>query len=74
VRFFAKTPFKDDDLSGATPGQTENLELLAAGYAYKQIADKLGITMNGVPSYVRKIYEKLQVPSRMEAVVKFLKC
>lgn len=78
VRFFSaeapvKNTPKDTDLSGLTPGQTQFLELLAAGYAYKEIADKLGITMDGVRSYVRKIYEKLHVHSRTEAVVKFLK-
>ena len=77
VRFFsaappAKASPKEPDLPGLTPGQTEFLELLAAGYAYKEIADKMNISMDGVRSYVRKIYEKLHVHSRTEAVVKFL--
>ena len=78
VRFFsaappAKSASKDkEEMSGLTPGQMEFLELLAAGHAYKEIADKLGITMDGVRSYVRKTYEKLHVHSRTEAVVKFL--
>jgi DNA-binding NarL/FixJ family response regulator len=77
VRFFsaappAKTAAKGDELSGLTANQMEFLELLSAGYAYKEIADKLGISMDGVRSYVRKIYEKLHVHSRTEAVVKFL--
>lgn len=77
VRFFSATPpaksaTKDDKLSGLTANQMEFLELLSAGYAYKEIADKMGITMDGARSYVRKIYEKLHVHSRTEAVVKFL--
>jgi DNA-binding NarL/FixJ family response regulator len=48
------------------------LEQLAKGYRYKEIADNLGISMEGVRSYVRRIYEKLHVHSRTEAVVKFL--
>jgi DNA-binding NarL/FixJ family response regulator len=77
VRFFSSGPparsaAKGTEVSGLTANQMEFLELLAAGYAYKEIADKLGITMDGVRSYVRKIYEKLHVHSRTEAVVKFL--
>jgi DNA-binding NarL/FixJ family response regulator len=78
VRFFsaeAAAPSKsqEEEVAGLTANQKEFLELLAAGYAYKEIADKLGITMDGARSYVRKIYEKLHVHSRTEAVVKFLK-
>jgi len=32
----------------------------------------LGISMDGVRSYIRKIYEKLHVHSRTEAVIKYL--
>lgn len=46
------------------------LELLAHGQFYKEIADSLGIAQNTVHSYIRRIYEKLQVRSRMEAVAK----
>jgi DNA-binding NarL/FixJ family response regulator len=68
----AQSPATGAELPGLTAGQRECLELLAAGYAYKEIADKLGISIDGVRSYVRKIYEKLHVHSRTEAVVKFL--
>jgi DNA-binding NarL/FixJ family response regulator len=46
------------------------LELLARGQFYKEIADSLGIAKNTVHSYIRRIYEKLHVRSRMEAVAK----
>jgi len=78
VRFFsAATPAKnaskeDNELSTLTDNQMKFLELLSAGYAYKEIADKLGISVDGVRSYVRKIYEKLHVHSRTDAVVKFI--
>ena len=77
VRYFsagkpAKSTAVDPGVSALTAGQTEFLELLAAGYAYKEIASKMSITMDGVRSYVRKIYEKLHVHSRTEAVVKHL--
>lgn len=46
------------------------LHLLAQGKLYKEIADLLGVTQNTVRSYIRRIYEKLHVRSRMEAVAK----
>ena len=48
------------------------LELLSQGLIYKEIADKIGISYETVHTYVRRIYEKLQVRTRTEAVAKFL--
>jgi DNA-binding NarL/FixJ family response regulator len=59
-------------LERLTSGQKEFLDQLAAGYGYKEIAAHLGITIDGVRSYVRRIYEKLHVHSRTEAVVRYL--
>jgi DNA-binding NarL/FixJ family response regulator len=74
VRYFSSAPEKSDsDLATLTPGQKEFLEELARGYSYKEIADHLKISMDGVRSYIRRIYEKLHVHSRTEAVVKFLR-
>ena len=39
----------------------------------KEIADKLGISYETVHTYIRRIYEKLQVRTRTEAVAKFLR-
>jgi DNA-binding NarL/FixJ family response regulator len=48
----------------------ELLELLAAGYRYKDIADRLFLSIETVRSYIRDIYSKLHVHSRTEAVNK----
>jgi DNA-binding NarL/FixJ family response regulator len=56
-----------------TPRENETLELLAKGYRYKEIADKLGISFDTVRSHLRNIYDKLHVHSRTEAVVKYLR-
>jgi len=53
--------------------QQEMLDLLAAGEPYKAIADKMGLSIHTVRGYIRRIYEKLQVHSRTEAVAKYLK-
>jgi DNA-binding CsgD family transcriptional regulator len=52
--------------------QREMLDLLAAGQPYKMIADKMGLSIHTVRSYIRRTYEKLQVHSRTEAVAKYL--
>jgi DNA-binding NarL/FixJ family response regulator len=46
------------------------LELLAKGHRYKEIADELGITIHTVRTFIRRMYEKLQVHSRTEALLK----
>ena len=46
------------------------LDGLAAGLQYKEIADKAGISTETVRVHVRRIYSKLQVSGRMEAVRK----
>jgi DNA-binding NarL/FixJ family response regulator len=49
------------------------LDLLSRGLIYKEIAEKLGISYETVHTYIRRIYEKLQVRTRTEAVAKFLR-
>jgi DNA-binding NarL/FixJ family response regulator len=60
-------------MSGLTPGERDFLDQLANGYAYKEIADRMNISIDTVRSYVRTVYEKLHVHSRTEAVVKYLR-
>ena len=54
-----------------SPREQEVLELLARGYLYKEIADRLDITCPTVNTYVRRMYEKLHVRSRAQAVAKY---
>jgi DNA-binding NarL/FixJ family response regulator len=56
-----------------SPREREVLEGLAQGFLYKEIAEKLGISYETVHTYIRRIYEKLQVRTRTEAVAKFLR-
>jgi DNA-binding NarL/FixJ family response regulator len=59
---------EDGDLS---PREHEVLQLLARGYLYKEIADALNISLPTVNTYIRRIYEKLHVRSRAQAVAKY---
>jgi DNA-binding NarL/FixJ family response regulator len=56
-----------------SPRERDVLDGLAEGQAYKQIADKLGVSIHTVRNYIRRIYEKLHVCSRTEAVAKYLR-
>ena len=58
----------EEDLS---PREREVLGLLERGYLYKEIADSLQISVVTVNSYIRRIYEKLHVRSRAQAVAKY---
>ena len=77
VQFFSNLPkaakTSDSAQEQLTTGQEKVLQELAQGYAYKEIADHLGITVHGVRNYIRIIYEKLHVHSKVEAINKFLK-
>ena len=57
-------------LESLTPRENELVHLLAEGYRYKEIADKLGLSIETVRTYIRAIYNKLQVHSRTEALNK----
>ena len=46
------------------------LQLLSKGLLYNEIADKLGISVNTVRQHIHKIYEKLHVQNRTEAINK----
>ena len=51
--------------------ENEVLALLAQGYLYKEISDALGISIETVNTYIRRIYEKLHVHSRAQAVARY---
>ncbi len=53
------------------PSERKILELLAQGLTNKEIASRLGLTANTVRWYLERIYSRLNVHSRMEAVLKF---
>ena len=69
-RHESETAGGGDDMA-LSQREREVLELLARGFLYKEIADKLQIGVATVNTYIRRIYEKLHVRSRAQAVAKY---
>jgi DNA-binding NarL/FixJ family response regulator len=65
----APTGAKWENLSSR---EQEVLDMLAKGYLYKEISDQLHLGLGTIKTYIRRIYEKLHVQSRTEAVLKYL--
>jgi len=61
-----------DEVDILTPKEKEILKALAKGLRYKEIANEMNIGIETVRSHARKIYEKLQVQSRTEAINKIM--
>lgn len=55
---------------GVTDREYEVLALVAAGYANKEIARRLGLSPNTVKTHLARLYEKLDVQRRTQAVQK----
>ena len=55
-----------------TPRETEILTLLSKGLLYKEISEQLFISTGTVKQHIHKIYEKLHVQNKTEAINKFL--
>ena len=50
--------------------EKEILKMMVEGYNYKAIAEKSFISYETVRTHVKKIYKKLHVASRSEAILK----
>ena len=55
------------------PREQQVIDLIVRGYVNKEIADQLQISIPTIKTYIRRIYEKLHVRSRSEAVAKYLR-
>lgn len=73
VQSFQKSAASVESTEDLSPREREVLDCLSQGFLYKEIAEKLGISYETVHTYIRRIYEKLQVRTRTEAVAKFLR-
>jgi DNA-binding NarL/FixJ family response regulator len=73
VQSFQRSAGTVDPTATLSEREQQVLDLLSQGLIYKEIAEKIGISYETVHTYVRRIYEKLQVRTRTEAVAKFLR-
>lgn len=72
IDYFHRGQKPSSELEQLTSREQDILRLLAKGYMYKEIADRLGISMSTVRTHISAVYEKLHVHSRTEAVMKLV--
>jgi DNA-binding NarL/FixJ family response regulator len=72
IELFRRPATDSGPITELTQREREILELLAKGYANKEIASRLDANLETVRVHVRHIYEKLHVHSRTEAAARYL--
>jgi DNA-binding NarL/FixJ family response regulator len=70
ISFFQKEN-KTNDNSQLSNREKQVLALLSKGFLYKEISNQLFISTGTVRQHIHKIYDKLHVQNRMEAINKF---
>lgn len=70
VTIFQQQSSPSNEAALLTNREKEVLELLSKGLLYKEIADKLGISFGTVRQHLYKVYEKLHVQNKTEAINK----
>jgi DNA-binding NarL/FixJ family response regulator len=73
IKFFREFHSAEREDYELTPHETRLLKLLTEGYNYQTAAEKLGVSYNTIKFHVRNIFDKLQVHSKSEAVVKAMR-
>ncbi|MEO7505626.1 MAG: response regulator transcription factor [Pyrinomonadaceae bacterium] len=73
IRLFREFRPPDQADYDLTPHEMRLLKLLVEGHNYKTASRELNHSINTVKFYIKRIYEKLQVHSKSEAVAKALK-
>ncbi|HOZ85057.1 MAG TPA: response regulator transcription factor [Niabella sp.] len=70
---FQKNVFFENNIEiSLTPREKEVLSYLVKGYSHKMVASACGLSIHTINTHIKNIYEKLQVNSVAEAVVKAL--
>jgi RNA polymerase sigma factor (sigma-70 family) len=71
VQSFKESDAVNLEVESLSPREREVLELVAEGCLFKEIAEQLGVSFGTIHTYCRRIYEKLHVRSRAQAVAKW---
>ncbi|HWX22036.1 MAG TPA: response regulator transcription factor [Candidatus Binatia bacterium] len=72
LQTFKEPAPSNGETENLSPREQEVLNFLAKGYLYKEIADQLTISYGSVHTYIERIFKKLHVRSRGQAVAKYL--
>ncbi len=72
VQFFQGRGRTTELLDQLSPKEHRVLEKLAEGFMYKEIAGDMQVTLETVRTHIRSIYQKLQVNTKTDAVLKYL--
>ena len=70
VKSFQQGEDHHESIAALSARENEILHLLSTGLLYKEIAEQLSISTNTVRQHIHKIYEKLHVQNRTEAINK----
>lgn len=73
LQFFQQQPKSQPQQYNLSPRELDIIRGLVKGYSYKLIGDEFHISIDTVRSHIRSIYDKLQVNSKTEAVLKALR-
>jgi DNA-binding NarL/FixJ family response regulator len=72
VQFFQRRGKTTELLDQLSPKEHQVLDKLAQGFMYKEIAAEMQIALETVRTHIRSIYQKLQVNTKTDAVLKYL--
>ena len=73
LKMFSELPQRSNVEYNLSDREKQVLQLIVNGFSYKMIASDMFIAIDTVRSHIKKIYEKLQVNSKSEAVAKAFK-
>lgn len=71
IQYLAKNEKTNKMETKLSKKDLELLNLLAEGWSYNKISEKIGITLDGVRGRIKSLYSKLNVSSKVQAINKF---
>ncbi len=73
IKLFREIRPREKPDEALSPHEVRLLEMLAEGHNYETAAAELGVTTHTISFHLQRIYEKLHVHSKTEAVAKALR-
>lgn len=73
MRITSRQKSADTEFVDLSPDEIQIMTLLVKGVTHEQIADQIHVSKRSVDNYLKKIYDKLDVTSRIQAIEKFVR-